>query len=332
MKRVVGFGDFLLRLSPPGYRRFSQAQSFETCYTGAEANVCASLAVMGQQAVFVSRVPDNPIAEAGLAELRRLNVDVSQVVRGGDRLGIYYLEKGASQRPSNVVYDRKGSGFAAARRADFDWRRILAGAGWFHFSGVTPAVGDELPAIVEEACRTAEKLGVRISCDLNYRSRMWTVRKARKTMPQLVRHADCLIANVWDAKNLLGVDVDEDDELAVSCARILRAYPKLKCLAMTTRGQPSASDNTLEGLLYMKGRLYRSRRYAMHLVDRIGGGDAFAPGLIYSLGQRLSPQKAVEFATAAGCLKHSIELDINLSTADEVRRLADSSGCGGVLR
>ena len=211
MKKVVGFGDFLLRLSPPGYRRFSQAQSFETYYTGAEANVCASLAVMGEKAEFVTRVPDNAIAETGLGELRRLNVGVANVARGGERLGIYYVEKGASQRPSKVIYDRMHSGLAEARRGDFDWARIMRGAGFFHFTGITPALGGELPMIVEDACRAAEKAGARISCDLNYRKNLWTTAEASKTMTKLLKHVDCLVANEEDAEKVLGIKADDSD-------------------------------------------------------------------------------------------------------------------------
>ena len=211
MKKTVGFGDFLLRLSPPGYRRFSQAQAFETYYTGAEANVCASLAVMGEKSAFVTRVPENPIAETGLGELRRLGVDVSGIVRGGDRLGIYYVEKGASQRPSKVVYDRMHSGVTEAKRGDFAWPRLLKGAGFFHFTGITPALGGELPLIVEDACRAAGKAGARISCDLNYRKNLWDTKTASKVMTRLLKYVDHLIANEEDAEKVLGIQAADSD-------------------------------------------------------------------------------------------------------------------------
>ena len=341
MKKTVGFGDFLLRLSPPGYRRFSQAQAFETYYTGAEANVCASLAVMGEKSAFVTRVPENPIAETGLGELRRLGVDVSGIVRGGDRLGIYYVEKGASQRPSKVVYDRMHSGVTEAKRGDFAWPRLLKGAGFFHFTGITPALGGELPLIVEDACRAAGKAGARISCDLNYRKNLWTTAQASKTMTKLLGYVDHLIANEEDAEKVLGIKAADSDvtggklsrEGYVDVARkLVKAFPNLKTVAITLRRSISASDNVWGAMLYAKGRAYFSRDYNVHIVDRVGGGDSFAAGLLYALGHCLAPQEVVEYAAAASCLKHSIELDVNLSTVDEVRRLMAGDGSGRVQR
>lgn len=320
MKRVVGFGDFLLRLSPPGYERFVQATRFNCYYTGAEANVCASLAVMGCQASFVTRVPDNPLGHAGLGELRRLGVDVSSVVFGGDRLGVFYLEKGASQRPSACVYDRLGSGVTTARRSDFDWPRILKGAGYLHLTGITPGLGGELPRIVEDACRAAVRLGVEIVFDLNYRRKLWSVADAARTLPRLVRYADHLIANGWDARHLLGVETGDDPVEASE--RLKAKYRRLQTVAMTFRDAPNASDNALSAFLHVRGKSFRSRTYRMHLVDRVGGGDAFAAGLVYALGHRLAPQDAVEFAAAASCLKHATELDVNRASVAEIRALA----------
>ena len=268
MKKTVGFGDFLLRLSPPGYRRFSQAQSFETYYTGAEANVCASLAVMGEEASFVTRVPENPIAETGLGELRRLKVDVSGVVRGGERLGIYYVEKGASQRPSKVIYDRMHSGITEAKRGDFDWRRIMKGAGFFHFTGITPALGGELPLIVEDACKAAKTAGARISCDLNYRKNLWDTKTASKVMAKLLKHVDHLIANEEDAEKVLGIRADDTDVTGGKlsrdgyigvASRLIAAFPNLKTVAITLRRSISASDNIWGAMLYADGKAYFSR-------------------------------------------------------------------------
>lgn len=341
MKKVVGFGDFLLRLSPPGYRRFSQAQAFETYYTGAEANVCASLAVMGEAASFVTRVPENPIAETGLGELRRLGVDVSGVVRGGDRLGIYYVEKGASQRPSKVVYDRMHSGITEATRGDFAWPRLLKGAGFFHFTGITPALGGGLPLIVEDACKAARKVGARISCDLNYRKNLWTTAQASKTMTKLLGYVDHLIANEEDAEKVLGIKADDSDVTGgrlsrdgyVGVARkLVAAFPNLKTVAITLRRSISASDNVWGAMLYAKGKAYFSRDYNVHIVDRVGGGDSFAAGLLYALGHRMPPQETIEYAAAASCLKHSIELDVNLSTVQEIRQLMSGDGSGRVQR
>ena len=341
MKRTVGFGDFLLRLSPPGYRRFSQATAFETYYTGAEANVCASLAVMGEDAAFVTRVPDNAIAETGLGELRRLKVDVSGVVRGGERLGIYYCEKGASQRPSKVVYDRMHSGVTEAKRRDFDWPRILKGAGFFHFTGITPALGGELPLVCEDACRAAKKAGARISCDLNYRKNLWDTKTASKVMSRLLKFVDHLIANEEDAEKVLGIRADDTDVTGgklsrdgyVGVAKKLKAkFPNLKTVAITLRRSISASDNVWGAMLFDGKRAYFSRDYNVHIVDRVGGGDSFAAGLLYALGHRLPQQEAIEFAAAASCLKHSIELDVNLSTVPEILQLVRGDGSGRVQR
>jgi len=341
MKRVVGFGDFLLRLSPPGYRRFGQSESFETYYTGAEANVCASLAVMGEKASFVSRVPDNPIGEAGLGELRRLKVDVDGVVRGGERLGIFYCEKGASQRPSKVVYDRMHSGVTEAKRSDFAWPKLLRGAGFFHFTGITPALGGELPLICEDACRAAKKAGARISCDLNYRKNLWDTKTAGRVMSRLVGFVDHLIANEEDAEKVFGIRATDTDVTAgkldrkgyVEVARKLMAkFPNLKTVAITLRRSISASDNVWGAMIYDGKSACFSCDYNVHVVDRVGGGDSFAAGLVYALGHRFPLQKTIEFAAAASCLKHSIELDVNLSTVPEILQLMNGDGSGRVQR
>ena len=341
MKRVVGFGDFLLRLSPPGYRRFSQAQGFEAYYTGAEANVCASLAVMGEKASFVTRVPDNPIAETGLGELRRLKVDVSSVVRGGDRLGIYYCEKGASQRPSKVVYDRMHSGVTEARRGDFDWKAILKGAGFFHFTGITPALGAELPQICEDACRAAKKAGARISCDLNYRRNLWDTKTASRVMTRLLKYVDHLIANEEDAEKVLGIRADDSDVTGGKLSRdgyvgvakrLMAEFPNLRTVAITLRRSVSASDNVWGAMAFDGRNACFSRDYNVHIVDRVGGGDSFAAGLIYAIGHRFPLRKTIEFAAAASCLKHSIELDVNLSTVPEILQLMAGDGSGRVQR
>jgi len=341
MKRVVGFGDFLLRLSPPGYRRFSQAGSFETYFTGAEANVCASLSVMGEQTSFVSRVPENPIAETGLGELRRLKVNVDGVVRGGERLGIYYCEKGASQRPSKVVYDRMHSGVTEARRTDFNWSLLLRGAGFFHLTGITPALGGELPLICEDACRAAKKAGARISCDLNYRKNLWDTKTATRVMTRIVGYVDHLIANEEDAEKVFGIRASDTDVTAgkldrngyVEVARkLMKKFPNLKTVAITLRRSISASDNVWGAMIYDGRNACFSRDYDVHIVDRVGGGDSFAAGLIYGLGHRFSLQKTIEFAAAASCLKHAIELDVNLSTVPEILQLMNGDGSGRVQR
>ena len=341
MKRMVGFGDFLLRLSPPGYRRFAQASAFETYYTSAEANVCASLAVLGDAASFVTRVPGNAIAEAGLGELRRLGVDVAGVVRGGERLGIYYCEKGASQRPSKVVYDRMHSGITEAKRAHFDWARLLKGAGYFHFTGITPALGGELPAICADACRAAKAAGARIFCDLNYRKNLWSTAEAGSVMTKLLGFVDHLIANEEDAEKVFGIKAADSDVVGgrlsregyVDVARqLMRRFPNLRTVAITLRRSVSASDNVWGAMLFDGERACFSRDYNIHIVDRVGGGDSFAAGLLHALGHRMKPQAAIEFAAAASCLKHSIELDVNLSTEAEVLQLVAGDGSGRVQR
>lgn len=339
--KIVGFGDFLLRLSPPGYRRFSQAQSFETYYTGAEANVCASLSILGNRTAFVTRVPDNPIAETGLGELRRLGVDVEHVARGGERLGIYYCEKGASQRPSKVVYDRMHSGITEACRGDFDWSAIMKGAGFFHFTGITPALGGELPKICEDACRAAKKVGARISCDLNYRKNLWDTKTASRVITKLLGFVDHLIANEEDAEKVLGIRAADSDVVGgrlskdgyVGVARrLMAAFPNLRTVAITLRRSISASDNVWGAMLCDRRGAYFSRDYNVHIVDRVGGGDSFAAGLIHSIVHCYGPQEVIEFAAAASCLKHSIELDVNLSTEAEVRQLMSGDGSGRVQR
>ena len=341
MKKTVGFGDFLLRLSPPGYYRFGQAKAFETYYTGAEANVCASLAVMGETAAFVTRVPDNAIAEAGLGELRRLNVDVSRVVRGGDRLGIYYCEKGASQRPSKVIYDRMHSGVTEAKRSDFEWKSVMKGAGFFHFTGITPALGGELPRICEDACQAAKAAGARISCDLNYRKNLWDTKTASKVMTKLLGYVDHLIANEEDAEKVLGIKADDSDVTGGRLSRdgyvgvakkLMAKFPNLKTVAITLRRSISASDNIWGAMLYDGRKAYFSRDYNVHIVDRVGGGDSFAAGLLYAIGHKMTPQSAIEYAAAASCLKHSIELDVNLATVAEITQLAKGDGSGRVQR
>jgi len=341
MKRMVGFGDFLLRLNPPGYRKFSQAETFERYFTGAEANVCASLAVMGVETDFVTKLPENEIADCGIAELHKLGVGTGHIVRGGERMGVFYVEKGASQRPGKVVYDRKFTAVATSGPGDYDWDAIFADAGFFHFTGITPALGGALPEVVAAACRAAKKRGLFISCDLNYRKKMWTPEAAGKVMAGLLPHVDCLIANEEDAEKVLGIraaasDVERGrlsrDGYRDVARQLTARFPNLKMAGITLRESVSASDNDWSAMLYTGGDAYFSRTYHMHIVDRVGGGDSFAAGLLYAVGHNMPPQEAIEFAAAASCLKHSIELDVNLSTVADVRSLLESGGSGRVQR
>ena len=341
MKRMVGFGDFLLRLNPPGYRRFLQTETFERYYTGAEANLCASLSIMGVETDFVTRLPDNAIARCGTAELHKLGVGTGHIVFGGDRMGIFYLEKGASQRPSKVIYDRKFTSIAASKPEDFDWDAIFSGAGYFHFTGITPALSEAMPEVVTAACRAAGKHGLHISCDLNYRGNLWSPETAGRVMRNLLRNVDTLIANEEDADKVLGIRAADSDVIsgkldragyAETARRIMEEFPNIRNVGVTLRESVSASDNRWGAMLFTEGRAFFSRTYAIHIVDRVGGGDSFAAGLLYALGNQMSPQDAVEFAAAASCLKHSIEQDVNLSTVEEIDRLAKGDGSGRVQR
>ncbi|HCS73925.1 MAG TPA: 2-dehydro-3-deoxygluconokinase, partial [Clostridiales bacterium] len=338
MKKIVGFGDLLLSLSPVGYRKFTQADSMEVNYTGAEANVCVSLARFGMDVDFVTRVPNNDIAECAVAMLRKFNVGTSKIVTGGDRLGLIYTEKGASQRSSRVVYDRKPSSFSTAKIGDFDWDAIFSNAEWFHFTGITVALSDSCAALCKQACIAARARGIRVSCDLNYRKNLWNREKTKSDMEELVCYCDLLIGNEEDADKVLSIKAADTDVIAGKLSRVgyedvarqICSRFGVKQAAFTLRESISASDNNWSAMFYQNGEAYFSKKYAMHIVNRVGGGDAFTAGLIYALMNSYEPQRAVEFATAASCLKHTIELDFNLVTLDEVEKLAGGDGSGRV--
>lgn len=340
MKRVITFGEIMMRLNPEGHLRFIQAGKFEATFAGGEANTAVSLANYGIDAAFVSKVPVHEIGQMAVNELRRYGVDTSLMVRGGERLGIYFVEKGASQRASKVIYDRANSAVAGAAAADFDWKKIFHGADWFHFTGITPALGGQLPAICREACREAKKQGVTVSCDLNFRKKLWSRERANQIMTELMPYVDICIANEEDAKDVFGIaarntDLDTgklDHQGYISVARQLTERFHFQKVAITLRGSISASDNDWAAMLYSDGRAYFSRTYRIHIVDRVGGGDSFGGGLIYSLLSGLDTQKAIDFAAAASCLKHSIEHDFNLVSAAEVESLASGNASGRVQR
>lgn len=340
MSRIVTFGEIMMRLNPEGYLRFVQADKFEATYAGGEANVAVSLANYGQDAAFVTKVPAHEIGQAAVNELRRYGVDTSLIVRGGDRLGIYFAEKGASQRPSKVIYDRAGSAIAQAVAADFNWEKIFAGADWFHFTGITPALGGQLPAICQAACQAAKRMGVRISCDLNYRKKLWTREEAGRVMAGLMQFVDVCIANEEDAKDVFGIEAADTDlntgrlsrEGYISVARQLTERFGFEKVAITLRGSISASDNNWAGMLYSGGEACFSTTYRMHIVDRVGGGDSFGGGLIHALLSGWEDQKAIDFAVAASCLKHSVEHDFNMVTVSEVQSLAGGNTSGRVQR
>ncbi|MBE3573391.1 MAG: sugar kinase [Moorella humiferrea] len=340
MAKVVTFGEIMLRLSTPGYQRIVQADSFDVTYGGGEANVACSLANYGAEAVFVTKVPANPLGQAPVNHLRRYGVDTTHILRGGERLGIYFLETGASQRPSKVVYDRKYASIAGVQPGEFDWAGIFSAASWFHFTGITPALGENVAAVTLEAARTAKEMGLTVSCDLNYRKNLWAPEKARETMTQLMDYVDIAIGNEEDAEKVFGIKAAASDvtkgeineEGYRQVARELLTRFNLQKVAITLRESFSAFDNGWSALLYDGREFYRSRRYQIHIVDRVGGGDAFAGGLIYALMEGFGPAEALEFAVAASCLKHTIPGDFNHVTKDEVMTLMRGDASGRVQR
>lgn len=338
--KVITFGEIMLRLAPEGYLRFVQSDKFEATLGGAEANVAVSLANYGVDVSFVSKLPDHEIGQLAINSLRKFGVDTSKVVRGGDRVGIYYCEKGASQRPSKVIYDRANSSIANAKKEDFDWNKIFDGVNWFHFTGITPALSESMSEICLEACKEAKKRNIIISCDLNFRKKLWSKEKAGKVMAGLCEYIDYCIANEEDAKDVFGIEADNTDiysgkinrEGYISVAKKLTDRFNFKGVAITLRESLSANDNNWSAMLYTDGDAYFSKKYAMHIVDRVGGGDSFGGGLIYSLLNGFEPQKTIEFAVAASCLKHSIEGDFNVVSVKEVETLAGGDASGRVQR
>lgn len=340
MSKAVTFGEIMLRLNPEGYRRIVQSDRFEASYAGGEANVAVSLSNYGHDAYFVTKVPDNEVGQSAVNELRRYGVGTRYMIKGGPRLGIYFVEKGASQRPSKVIYDRAASSIALAGREDFDWNKILDGAQWFHFTGITPALGGELPQICVDACKAAKEKGITVSCDLNYRKKLWTNEEAGRTMGLLMSYVDVCIANEEDATDVFGIRAEgtdvESGKLSrdgyVSVARKLTERFGFKAVAITLRSSISATDNKWAGMLYQDGEASFSPEYLIHIVDRVGGGDSFGGGLIHAMMSGFDRQEAINFAVAASCLKHTIEHDFNLVTESEVKALVAGNASGRVQR
>ena len=340
MAKVITFGELMLRLAPEGYLRFLQSEKYQATFGGAEANVAVSLANYGVDVAFVSKLPKHEIGQSVVNSLRKFGVDTSLIVRGGDRVGIYYCEKGASQRPSKVIYDRAYSSIAMAEKADFDWNKIFEGVEWFHFTGITPALSDSMAEITLLALQEAKKRNITVSCDLNYRNKLWSKEKAGKVMNELCAYVDYCIANEEDAKDVFGIEADNTDiysgklnrEGYISVAKKLTDRFNFKGVAITLRESLSANDNNWSAMLYTGGEAYFSKKYAVHIVDRVGGGDSFGGGLIYSLISGYDAQSTIEFAVAASCLKHSIEGDYNLVSVDEVKKLAGGDASGRVQR
>jgi 2-dehydro-3-deoxygluconokinase len=343
-KKVVTFGEIMMRLSPPGFQRFGQARSFDVIYGGGEANVAATLAQFGVPADFVTRLPANELGDACVGYLASWGVGTSKIVRGGDRLGIYFLEMGAVQRASKVVYDRTGSSIATCEPGMIDWQAAFADADWFHWTGITPSLSECLAAACLEAIRAAKEAGLAISCDLNYRSKLWKWgKRAGEVMPEMVALCDVALGNEEDAEKVFGItaegaDVEGGDVSAEAyrsvCEQLCERFPSLKLVAITLRGSLSASHNTWSGVLYDRETLYQAPSYDItHIVDRVGGGDAFMGGLIYGLKTyERDPQQALDFAVAASCLKHTIFGDFNLVSVAEVETLRGGSGSGRVDR
>ena len=340
MKKVVTFGEVMLRLAPEGYLRFVQADTLGATFGGGEANVAVSLCNFGYDAAFVTKLPKHEIGQAAVNSLRKFGVDTSKITRGGDRVGIYFLEKGASQRPSKVVYDRAYSAISEATVEDFDWNTIFEGVEWFHFTGITPALGDNVAAICVEACKAAKERNIKVSCDLNYRKKLWSREKAGQVMAELMPYVDVCIANEEDASDVFGIKAADTDvtsgqvnhEGYKDVARQLKDRFGFEYVAITLRSSISANDNDWAAMLYDGKECYFSRQYRMHIVDRVGGGDSFGAGLIYSMLEGKAPQDIIEFAVAASCLKHTIEGDYNMVSVSEVESLAGGNASGRVQR
>ena len=329
MAKIVTFGEALLRLAPPGYLRFSQTDSFGAVFGGAEVNVATSLALLGWDAGFVSKLPDHAIGDMVIDSLRRRGVDTGGILRGGERVGIYYLEKGAGVRASVCVYDRKHSSISEARPDEFDWDSILSCADHFYFSGITPALGANMVEACLDACRAAKRLGIEVSCDLNFRSKLWTLDEAATTMAKLLPYCDLLVSNASLARGMFfGGEEDETlraDELESLAKRLAEMFG-LEAVAFTQRRSISASRHVFRGAVYAGGPLAVSREYDLEIVDRVGGGDAFAAGAVYALGEGFPTAKAAEFAAAASALAHTLEGDANLVSLAEITALAEGGG------
>jgi 2-dehydro-3-deoxygluconokinase len=343
-KKIVTFGEVMLRLSPPGYQRFSQARSFDVIYGGGEVNVAVSLANFGLPVDFVTRLPNNDIGEACIAFLRQYGVGVEKIVRGGERLGIYFLEMGSMQRGSKVIYDRSHSAISAVEPGMIDWKVVFADADWFHWTGITPAISAGTAAVCLEAVQTAKAMGLTVSCDLNYRKKLWKWgKRPGEVMPELVAYTDVAIGNEEDADKVFGIKAPESDVTAGQvqagkyqfvCDALAERFQNLKTIAITLRGSVSASHNTWSGVLWHDGKFTIGPFFDItHIVDRVGGGDSFMGGLIYGLrtyGEET--QRALDFAVSASCLKHSIFGDFNLVTVEEVEKLMYGDTSGRVSR
>lgn len=340
--KVLSFGEILLRLASPGYTKLFQKDSLDATFCGGEANVAVSLAILGQESSFITKVPNNDVGRAAINSMRYFGVNTSKVIYGGGRLGTYYLEKGASQRPSKVIYDRAYSSIALAEPEEFDWDVILDGVEWFHWTGINPALSKNVADICRQACVIAKKKGITVSCDLNYRGNLWSSAEAQETMTKLMPYVDVCVANEEDAEKVLGIKAAGTDVENGKLDRngykdvALQICDKYGCkyVAITLRQSYSASRNGWSGMLYdaTKGETCFSKTYDIQVVDRVGGGDSFTAGLIYALSNGLENEYAINFAVAASCLKHTMEGDYNRSTVLDIEKLISSGGNGRVQR
>lgn len=339
---VVTFGEIMLRLAPNGYLRFCQTDQFQATYGGGEANVCVSLANYGVDAKFITRLPENPIGQCAINDLRKYGVDTTEIARGGDRMGIYFLEKGASQRASQVVYDRANTAISEGVPSDYDFKKAFDGAKWFHFTGITPALSKNAFESTLAACIAAKEAGLSVSCDLNFRKKLWTSEEAGKCMAKLMEYVDVCIANEEDAEKVFGIHSDSSDvtsghlnkEGYIDVAKKLVERFNFKKVAITLRESITANDNNWGAMLYdpASDEAVFSKTYPVHIVDRVGGGDSFGGGLIYTQLENYNLQDSIEFAVAASCLKHTIETDFNHATLSEVKNLMGGDGTGRVQR
>jgi 2-dehydro-3-deoxygluconokinase len=341
MSKIVTFGEIMMRLNPEGYLKFLQAERFEATYAGGEANVAVSLANYGNDVAFITKLPTHEIGQNAVNALRRFGVDTSLILRGGPRIGIYFVEKGASQRGSKVIYDRAGSSISLSKREEYNWNEIFSNTDWFHFTGITPALGGELPEICLDAVKTAREKGITVSCDLNYRGKLWTREKAGEVMSKLMPYVDICIANEEDAKDVFGIiaansDIERgeiDRKGYIDVAEKLKERFGFRFVAITLRGSISASDNNWSGMLYDGNEAYFAKNYLIHIVDRVGGGDSFCGALIHAMRKWPDDfQRIIEFSVAASCLKQTIEYDFNLVSESNTIALMEGNSSGRVQR
>ncbi len=330
-KKVITFGEIMMRLSTPGFARLTQVESLNVLYAGSEANVCASLSHFGIPAAHVTRFPQNDLGQAATEMLRRHGVDTQHVIYGEERMGLYFLENGAIHRASRIVYDRFNSAFAHIKPGMIDWDVIMKDASWFHWTGITPAISQGAADVCYEAIQSARKNGAMVSGDINYRRNLWQYGKtAREIMPALIESTDVIVAGIADMENCVGIS---DSTFPSACAAFIKAYPNAKKIATTERNSISSSHNELKGMIWNGKELLQSRTYDLtHIVDRVGAGDAFMAGLIFGLITKKNDQSTIEFATAAGAFKHTIEGDVNVASTDEIEALVKGENIGKLLR